>query len=217
MAQRLGPDLILNLYRRGVFPMANDADDDDLFVVDPERRGVMPLHPFRVPSRLRRTLRADPFEVRINTAFEDVMRACAAPAPGRTSTWINRSILELYAALHRRGDAHSVECWRGAELVGGLYGVSLHGAFFGESMFSRATDASKIALVYLAARLQAGGYRLLDAQFHTDHLAQFGCEDISRAAFRRRLTDALTVRGDFYAMAQTVSGAQLLQSMAHTS
>lgn len=217
MAQRLGPDLILSLYRRGVFPMAQEADDDELFIVDPERRGILPLSPFRIPSRLRRTVRRDPYRVTINRCFDAVMRACAAPAPGRRSTWINQPILELYSALHRRGFAHSVECWRGEELVGGLYGVAVQGAFFGESMFSRADDASKIALVYLAGRLEHGGFVLLDAQFHTDHLAQFGCLEITRAAFRRRLAHALDIEANFRALPEDLSGAHLLQSMGHTS
>jgi leucyl/phenylalanyl-tRNA--protein transferase len=217
MAQRLGPDQILALYRRGVFPMANDALEERLFIVDPHWRGVLPLHPFRIPARLRRTVRADPFQVTVDQAFGDVMRACAAPAPGRATTWINDAILDAYAILHRQGFAHSVECWREGALVGGLYGVALGAAFFGESMFSRETDASKVALVHLAARLQAGGYRLLDAQFHTAHLSQFGCVEISRAAFRRLLADALKADGDFTALPSGLTGAQLLQSTAHTS
>lgn len=217
MAPPFSPDELLALYRRGVFPMANDADDPDLFLVNPERRGIIPVSPFRIPARMRRTLRSDPFRVSVDEAFPAVMRACAQATSDRPSTWINDDILEMYGALHARGDAHSVECWRGEELVGGLYGVSLKGAFFGESMFSRATDASKIALIYLAARLQVGGYRLLDAQFYTPHLSQFGCIEIGRAAFRRVLEQALSVDGDFYALDPALTGDQLLQSIAHTS
>lgn len=217
MTASIGPDDLLDCYRRGVFPMAEARDSDRLFLVDPQERGVLPLRPFRIPKRLARTVRRDPYEVRIDTAFDAVMRGCAEPGPGRPETWINDDIRALYGALHRKGYAHSVESWQGDVLVGGLYGVSLGGAFFGESMFSRATDASKIALVHLAARLIAGGYRLLDAQFHNEHLTQFGIETISRANFRKRLKDALGVAADFYALPQTLSGAQLLQSMAQTS
>jgi leucyl/phenylalanyl-tRNA---protein transferase len=217
MTASIGPDDLLDCYRRGVFPMAEARDSDRLFLVDPQERGVLPLRPFRIPKRLARTVRHDPYEVRINTAFDAVMRGCAEPGSGRPETWINDDIRALYGALHRKGYAHSVESWQSDVLVGGLYGVSLGGAFFGESMFSRATDASKIALVHLAARLIAGGYRLLDAQFHNEHLTQFGIETISRANFRKRLKDALGVAADFYALPQTLNGAQLLQSMAQTS
>jgi leucyl/phenylalanyl-tRNA---protein transferase len=217
MAGALSPDLLLSFYRRGVFPMADSAEDADVFLVDPERRGVIPLSPFTMPARLRRKVRKAPYRVTVDSAFPAVMRACAAPAPGRTSTWINSAIYAGYVGLHQEGFAHSIECWQGEALVGGLYGVRLGAAFFGESMFSTAVDASKIALVYLAGRLQFGGFLLLDAQFRTPHLAQFGCEEISRAGFRRRLSAALSAPGDFFALPQTLSGDQLLQSMAHTS
>jgi leucyl/phenylalanyl-tRNA--protein transferase len=161
---------------------------------------VIPLDGFHLSRRLARTVRADRFEVRADTAFHEVVLACAASGPGRTETWINRPIERLYVGLHERGYAHSVECWDGGELVGGLYGVSLRGAFFGESMFSRRRDASKVALVHLVARLIAGGYRLLDAQFMTEHLAQFGAEEIVRAEYHRRLDRALDCAGDFYAI-----------------
>ncbi len=217
MTPSIGPDDLLDCYRRGVFPMAEARDSARLFLVDPQERGVLPLRPFRIPRRLARTVRHDPFRVTTDAAFDGVMEGCAESGPGRPETWINAEIRALYGALHRRGHAHSVECWRDDALVGGLYGVSLGGAFFGESMFSRATDASKVALVHLAGRLVAGGYLLLDAQFHNAHLEQFGIETITRAAFRRRLREALSRTGDFHAMAGAVSGAQLLQSMAHTS
>ncbi|MDX2233383.1 MAG: leucyl/phenylalanyl-tRNA--protein transferase [Hyphomonadaceae bacterium] len=213
----MAPADLLDCYRRGLFPMAESRDSAKLFLVDPEERGVLPLAPFRVPRRLARTVRRDPFRVTADEAFDAVIAGCAESAPGRTETWINDDIRALYGALHRQGHAHSIECWAGDALAGGLYGVALGGAFFGESMFSRATDASKIALVHLAGRLQAGGFTLLDAQFHNAHLAQFGIETISRQAFRRRLRDALARSGNFHAMAAGVSGAQLLQSMAHTS
>src|SRR3569623_1719845 len=171
---------LLSCYARGVFPMADTRDDDRIFLIDPERRGVLPLERFHVARRLARTVRSDPFEIRIDTAFHAVVEACAASGPGRTETWINHPIEDLYVRLQALGFAHSVECWHSGELVGGLYGVSLQGAFFGESMFSRRRDASKVALVRLVARLIAGGYRLLDAQFMTAHLQQFGAEEISR-------------------------------------
>lgn len=204
-------------YRRGVFPMADARDDDRVFLIDPERRGVLPLESFHVPARLARTIRARPFEVRIDTAFDAVVEACAEAVPGRPDTWINRPIQHLYGELHDLGLAHSVEAWREGALVGGLYGVSLGGAFFGESMFSRARDASKVALAHLVARLKAGGYRLLDAQFITDHLMQFGAREIGRGEYRRRLDSALKVEGDFYRFAGDGEGAAVLQAISQTS
>jgi leucyl/phenylalanyl-tRNA--protein transferase len=198
---------LLDCYARGVFPMADARDDDRLFLVDPERRGVIPLNGFHLSRRLARTVRADIYDVRIDTAFPRVVEACAQAAPDRPETWINLQIEELYGDLFALGAAHSVECWRSGELVGGLYGVSLHGAFFGESMFSRARDASKVALVHLVARLIAGGYVLLDTQFMTEHLAQFGTEEISRAQYHQRLGRALAVEGDFYALGGAGSAA----------
>ncbi len=191
------PEDLIACYRRGVFPMADSRDDEGVFLIDPQRRGVLPLDGFQLSSRLARTVRADRFEVRTDTAFNRVVGLCAQSAPGREDTWINPVIEVLYGELHRRGQAHSVETWREGELVGGLYGVSLGGAFFGESMFSRATDASKVALVHLVARLRAGGYRLLDCQFVTDHLTQFGVVEVPRSEYHRRLAQALEVKGDF--------------------
>ena len=198
---------LLDCYARGVFPMADAREDSSVFLIDPERRGVIPLDRFHVSRRLARTVRGDPFEVRTDTAFHDVMLACAASGPGRTETWINRPIERLYVRLHELGHAHSVECRQDGELVGGLYGVSLRGAFFGESMFSRRRDASKVALVHLVARLIAGGYRLLDAQFMTEHLARFGAEEIPRVEYHRRLAQALKVQADFYGLGGSASGA----------
>jgi leucyl/phenylalanyl-tRNA--protein transferase len=217
MSGRFGPDALIDCYRRGVFPMAETRDDNRILLVDPHERGILPLARFHVPTRLARRIRTDPFDITINQDFEGVMHGCAAPGPGREDTWINGDILHLYTALFRMGFAHSVEVRRDGALIGGLYGVSLGAAFFGESMFSRATDASKIALVYLVARLKVGAYRLLDAQFHNRHLEQFGCEVLSRGAFKRRLDDALLHRGDFFAMPQDWRGAQVLQSITHTS
>jgi leucyl/phenylalanyl-tRNA--protein transferase len=189
---------LLDCYARGVFPMADAREDSRVFLIDPERRGVIPLGAFHVPKRLARTVRRQPYEVRIDSAFHDVILACAASGPGRTETWINRPIEGLYLDLHGLGQAHSVECFCEGELVGGLYGVSLGGAFFGESMFSRRRDASKVALVHLVGRLIAGGYRLLDTQFLTKHLAQFGAVEIDRADYHRRLEHALGAPADFY-------------------
>jgi leucyl/phenylalanyl-tRNA--protein transferase len=217
MVLPFGPAELLDCYRRGVFPMAEAREDQRLFLIDPEKRGLMPLDRFHVPRRLARTIRGERFTVTTDRQFTAVMRACAAPGPGREETWINDPIVSLYQRLHLMGYAHSVECWRERKIVGGLYGVALDGAFFGESMFSTARDASKVALVHLAARLIAGGFKLLDAQFWTDHLAQFGAIEVDRAEFRRRLDSALGVRGDFLRMPATLSGAQILQSITQTS
>ena len=221
MSDRFDTTDLLNCYRRGVFPMADSRQDMRLFLMDPDMRGVLPLDRFHVPSRLRKTIRKNPFRVTVDTAFNRVIEACAEPHPSRPATWINDAILNLYGALHREGHAHSVECWdaEGA-LVGGLYGVSLGGAFFGESMFSRATDASKIALVHLVARLKLGGYVLLDAQFHNPHLEQFGLEEIARDAFRSQLWEALRVEADFYSSGSrgsTSDGTTSLQAITQMS
>lgn len=189
--EAFGPLQLLACYTRGVFPMADAREDDRIFLVDPEWRGVIPLDGFHAPRRLARTVRREPFEIRFDSAFDQVVALCAEAAPDRQDTWINPTIQSLYGELFQIGCAHSVECWRDGVLVGGLYGVSLGAAFFGESMFSRATDASKVALVHLVARLITGGYRLLDAQFITDHLTQFGAEQISRTEYHRRLSHAL--------------------------
>jgi leucyl/phenylalanyl-tRNA--protein transferase len=197
VAFRLSPEILLQAYAAGIFPMAETADDPELFWVDPTRRGILPLDGFHVPRRLARLVRQDRFVVRCDTDFKAVMQGCAESNEKRPNTWINPEILRLYGALFARGAAHSVECWLDGDLVGGLYGVSLGAAFFGESMFSRVTDASKIALVHLAARLQLGGFRLLDTQFLTPHLAQFGGVEISRAVYHRLLAEALRYRGVF--------------------
>src|SRR3954465_3592794 len=194
---RLTPEILLQAYAAGIFPRAESADDPELFWVDPKRRGVLPLDGLHLPRRLRRVLRRGVFSVRVDTAFEAVMRGCAEASETRPTTWINEEIVRLYKALFADGAAHSVECWHEGELVGGLYGVSLGAAFFGESMFSRVSDASKVALVHLVARLRFGGYRLLDTQFLTPHLAQFGAIEISRAHYHRLLGDALRYRGVF--------------------
>lgn len=197
MQRRLTSEVLLEAYAAGIFPMAESANDPELFWVEPRQRGVIPLDGFHTPRRLARVMRQGRFDLRCDTAFAETMLGCAEASEKRPNTWINDEILRLYGALFDRGHAHSVECWREGALVGGLYGVSLGSAFFGESMFSRETDASKVALVHLVAILRAGGFRLLDVQFQTPHLAQFGTIEISRTEYRRRLTDALRYRADF--------------------
>ena len=194
--------------------MAESHDDPRLFLVDPELRGILPLDAFHVPKRLARTVRQEVFDVSINRAFSRVLEGCAAPAPSRESTWINPLIHSLYSGLHREGHAHSVEVWSEGRLVGGLYGVSLGGAFFGESMFSRATDASKVALVYLVARLIRQGYTLLDAQFHNPHLEQFGLIEVIRADFQDLLAAALKRDCDFEGGAEIMTWADALALIA---
>ena len=206
MSSRFGTDELLDCYRRGVFPMADNRDDPNLFLIDPDERGVLPLEGFHIPKRLARTVRQQPYTVRIDSAFTRVMEACAESQPDRRSTWINQTIVNLYSALHREGHAHSIECWLDGELVGGLYGVSIGAAFFGESMFSRADNASKVALVHLVARLLEGGYKLLDAQFHNPHLEQFGLREITRKAFKAQLARALREQADFYSVDE-ISGS----------
>lgn len=191
---RLTPEILLQAYQAGIFPMAESADDPELFWVDPERRGILPLDAFHVPRRLRRVVLQDRFEVRVDNDFAGTLGACAEATENRPSTWINAEIVGLYTALHELGAAHCVECRQNGLLVGGLYGVSSGGAFFGESMFSRVADASKVALVHLVALLRVGGYRLLDLQFVTPHLAQFGAIEVPRSHYRRLLAEALRYR-----------------------
>lgn len=215
---RFGVDDLINCYRHGVFPMGEGREDEGVYLVDPTQRCIMPLEHFHVPRRLARTIRSERFTFSIDRNFDQVLALCAAPnGPERKETWINDDIRELYNELFRRGLAHSVETWEDGVLAGGLYGVGLGGAFFGESMFSLRRDGSKAALVHLAARLRMGGYELLDAQFTTPHLEQFGAETLSRAEFRERLASALELSGDFKRMPESASGAQLLQSIAQIS
>ena len=192
--------LLLKAYAIGVFPMAERRDSPDVVWIEPDVRGILPLDHFHIPRSLNKTLRKRPFEITVDRAFEAVMQGCAEAAPGRENTWINDIILRLYGELHGMGHAHSVECWRDGQLVGGLYGVQIGAAFFGESMFSRMTDASKVALVHLVERLRAGGFVLLDTQFITDHLARFGAIELSRAAYKRMLEAAMARQADFYSM-----------------
>jgi leucyl/phenylalanyl-tRNA--protein transferase len=180
-APRLTPQMLLRAYAEGLFPMAEKRDDPELYWVSPEKRGIIPLDAFHVPRRLARTIRNNRFQITTDHAFGAVMHGCAAP--GRGETWINDEILRLYAALHAGRHAHSVECWQSGELVGGLYGVRLGAAFFGESMFSRVRDASKVALVHLIEILRQGGFMLLDTQFLTAHLATFGAREIPRSEY----------------------------------
>ena len=194
------PEVLLKAYACGIFPMAESAEDPALYWIEPERRGVLPLGAFHVPARLRRTVRQDRFRVVCDNDFDAVIDACAAPSAGRARTWINARIRMLYRGLYARGHCHTVEVYAGTDLVGGLYGVSLGGAFFGESMFHRARDASKIALVHLVARLKAGGFVLLDTQFVTDHLKTFGARELTRRQYHRALEAALAVNGRFAAL-----------------
>ena len=217
MTFSLTPDDLIGLYARGVFPMADSRDDPDLYVVDPPMRGVLPLDQFHLSRRLARTVRQNRFEVRVDTAFDAVVEGCAGGGPERPKTWINAEIQSLYGELHRRGVAHSIESWRDGELVGGLYGVRIGAAFFGESMFSRATDASKVAMVHLIARMWAGGFLLLDCQFLTSHLATFGGVEIPRRTYRMMLKAALDRRGDFYRMPMAADGACALQAISQRS
>jgi leucyl/phenylalanyl-tRNA--protein transferase len=215
---RLTPEILLAAYAAGIFPMAESAEDPELFWVEPQRRGIIPLDAFHVPRRLRRVVRHGGFAVHADSAFAAVMRGCAEVSDKRPNTWINDEILRLYGALHRHGAAHSVECWQGGALVGGLYGVSLGAAFFGESMFSRMTDASKVALVHLVARLKKGGYRLLDTQFLTPHLARFGGIEISKSRYRRLLAEALAGSAVFptadFAAEEALAAVQPSSSMS---
>ena len=201
-------DALLRCYASGVFPMGEARDDPRVFLVEPDERGIFPLDGFHIPTRLKRTVRSEPFDIRVNTAFLATVDACASPAKGREDTWINGPIRRLYSQLHARGHAHSLECWQDEVLVGGLYGVTLGSAFFGESMFSRERDASKIALVHLVARLKRSGFTLLDAQFITPHLAQFGAQEIPQSAYLRKLGPALKLMASATSLSQPLSGTE---------
>lgn len=193
----LTPDLLLRAYAVGIFPMAESRRDQEIHWIDPEVRGIIPLADFYVPRRLRRRMRRGDFEVTADYAFDQVILGCAEPTENRPDTWINPTIERLYRDLHELGFAHSVECWQGRRMVGGLYGVALGGAFFGESMFSRVSDASKAALVHLVLRLELGGFKLLDTQFTTPHLNQFGATEIRRDQYRHLLAEAVPAAADF--------------------
>ncbi len=194
------PQLLLRAYAAGIFPMAEAADDPTLMWIEPDMRGVIPLDDFHLSRRMARTMRSTTFTITADKDFGQVMDTCAQSVADRPSTWINAQIHELYRELHEMGYCHSVEVWDGEALVGGLYGVSLGTAFFGESMVSRARDASKIALVHLVERLKAGGYTLLDTQFITDHLRQFGAIEIAKDDYHGLLEHALQAQADFFAL-----------------
>jgi leucyl/phenylalanyl-tRNA--protein transferase len=232
------PQVLLKAYACGIFPMAESADDNALYWIEPERRGILPLDRIHVPRRLARTIRQEQFQVRVDNDFEAVIEGCAASRPGRRSTWINARIRSLYRDLFDMGHCHTVEVWRDGALLGGLYGVHLGHAFFGESMFSRERDASKIALVYLAARLIYGGFRLLDTQFVTAHLTRFGAIEVDRETFQRLLDGATRVgsggagpagmavtgagavtcgSADFGAMSADTAATSVLQLVSQTS
>jgi leucyl/phenylalanyl-tRNA--protein transferase len=204
------PQVLLKAYTCGIFPMAESADDPALYWIEPQRRGILMLEAVHVPRRLQRSIRQSTFEVRIDSDFDGVITGCAASRPGRRTTWINPKIRSLYGELFEMGYCHTVETWQDGVLVGGLYGVALNGAFFGESMFSTARDASKVALAYLCARLRHGGFSLLDTQFVTDHLRQFGTIEIDRAEFHGRLEKALAHKADFHALAGYASPTRIL-------
>lgn len=211
------PDVLLKAYRIGVFPMGERRDDPKLHWLDPRLRAVLPLDGFHLPTRLARTVRSERFTVSADTSFVDVMRACAEPRPGHPESWINDPIIDLYSELHDRGHAHSIECRVGDQLVGGLYGVSVGAAFFGESMFSRERDASKVALVHLMARLIQGGFRLLDCQFMTEHLRSFGAIEVPREAFHVLLADAIDRPATFQRELGGADPCAIVQASTRTS
>ncbi|MBU0726003.1 MAG: leucyl/phenylalanyl-tRNA--protein transferase [Alphaproteobacteria bacterium] len=213
----LTPELILQAYAIGVFPMAESRDDPELFFIDPNNRGILPLDSFHVPRSLAKTLRKGGFDIRCNTAFREVLAGCAESTENRHDTWINDEIVRLFLEFHRMGLAHSIETWRDDRLVGGLYGLAMGGTFFGESMFSRATDASKVALVDLVVRLTLGGFTLLDTQFVTSHLTRFGAIEIPREAYKRLLAEALKVPAVFPTGSMREHYSAFLQSITQTS
>lgn len=209
----LTPDILLKAYAAGIFPMAEDADDPTIYWVEPRARGVLPLHRFHVPRRLARTVRSDFFEVATDRDFEAVIDGCAAPRRDTTRTWINGRIRDLYGALFDLGHCHTIEVYHDGRLAGGLYGVSLGAAFFGESMFHEVRDASKVALVHLVARLRAGGYRLADTQFLTEHLSQFGVEEVPRHIYKRQLAAAIAERAAWGPADRVFRGAEALAAL----
>src|SRR5204862_669599 len=213
------PEVLLKAYACGIFPMAESAEDPALYWIEPEKRGIIPLDRFHVSARLRRTVRSDCFTVTVNRDFEGVLEGCAEAAPGRQRTWINARIRLLYRRLHERRHCHSVEVYDGEALVGGLYGVSLGRAFFGESMFHRARDASKVALVHLVARLKAGGFKLLDTQFVTEPLKTFGAVEVTRRQYHKLLEADLDGEGDFSALGlkEHVTSSQALATLSAQS
>lgn len=213
----LKPELLLRAYAVGIFPMAESRHDEEIHWIDPDYRGILPLDDVHIPRKLRKVLRRGAFEVRCDSAFSEVIKGCATPAPSRRDTWINRTIEQLYCDLHAMGFAHSVESWRDGRLVGGLYGVTLGSAFFGESMFSLEDNASKVALMHLVARLRKGGFLLLDTQFETPHLRQFGVVEIPREDYREALGQAVRQPAQFPSELTASEMEAFLQSITHTS
>jgi leucyl/phenylalanyl-tRNA--protein transferase len=216
LAPEITPQMLLRAYALGIFPMAESAEDEEIFWVEPRERAIFPLESFHVSRSLAKTLRQDRFEVVADEDFDAVLELCAAPGPSREKTWINAQIRKLYRALFDLGVAHTIECRRDGRLVGGLYGVALGAAFFGESMFHRERDASKVALAHLVARLRVGGFRLLDTQFMTDHLASLGAREISREAYRKLLAAAIDPPGaEFWVWPRTrrLRGAEALEAL----
>ncbi|WP_375207185.1 leucyl/phenylalanyl-tRNA--protein transferase [Hyphococcus sp.] len=217
-ANAIATEDLLKAYRLGYFPMARSREDASVVWVLPDERGVIPLDAAHVPKKLARFLKTEPFEIRINSAFTDVMMACAEATKARPDTWINDAIIEAYCELHFQGRAHSVECWRDGKLMGGLYGVVMGAAFCGESMFSRETNASKVAMLHLMARLRIGGFHFIDAQFFNEHLVQFGLIAMDDADYQLILEKALTAEADFFAAApDQLSATRVLQSITQTS
>ncbi len=214
-AMEITPQVLLKAYSCGIFPMAESANDPALYWIEPQHRGILPLESAHFPRRLLRTVRTTPLVVKVDTDYEGIIDGCAASRPGRTSTWINKRIRSLYRELFQMGVCHTVEVWADSRLVGGLYGVALKGAFFGESMFSYERDASKIALVHLVARLIHGGFRLLDTQFVTEHLKQFGTIEVDRDAFQTRLDNALQVSADFYRLPADADPREVVRIAGH--
>jgi leucyl/phenylalanyl-tRNA--protein transferase len=214
MSSTITPQILLRAYAAGIFPMAENAEDAALYWVEPEERGIIPLNGLHISHSLRRTVRRRQFEVRIDADFPAVIAACAERAPDRSSTWINGRIRNLYTQLHRMGACHSVECWQEGKLAGGLYGVRIGAVFFGESMFSRVADASKVALVHLVARLNAGGFRLLDAQFVNAHLARFGAVSLPKEEYHQMLEPALDANADFFVFKSDALPDQVLKLAA---
>ena len=214
---QITPQDVLKAYRLGYFPMSESRDSEDVFWVLPEERGIIPLNHFHLSRSLRKKIKNNIFRVEINRDFTGMMEMCRAPATDREDSWINPQILNIYSQLHAMGHAHSVECWQDGEMVGGLYGVCLNGAFFGESMFSRVTDASKVALAHLVARLKIGNFGLLDTQFLTPHLASLGAVEVGKAAYKKLLDAALQRDSDFFQLPLHCDGSTILQSITHTS
>ncbi len=216
-SQQINADILLHAYRQGLFPMARSEDDDHIYWVEPDFRGIIPLEDVHISKSLAKTIRKQKFEIRINSSFLDIIEGCASPQAGREETWINETIKTLYLELFQRGHCHTVEVWQDDVLKGGLYGVHIEACFFGESMFSYATDASKVALAYLVARLKHGGFCLLDTQFITSHLQNFGAIEIPKKDYSQRLSSALRRRGDFFRLSTTASPAEVLQLISQTS